>query len=114
MVLLILSSFLQWRQTNCGKGLHIFCEQSVCSFIGHVSRCLHRQSVPKLRIKFRRRGITQKKQYNIPKKAEILKQKKKNTSQESPKEHVNSSQPDSVSNKTASCELEFGYEKYAN
>ena len=82
--------------------------------IVRLSRCLRRQSVPKPHIKFRRRRNTQMKEYNIHNTAEVWNQKLKNTSKESPKEHVNSSQANSVSNKKASCEIEFCYEKDAN
>jgi hypothetical protein len=113
MVFLLPLPFLQWRLTNCGKGPHITCEHC-CIFIGRVSRFLHWQRVPKSHIKFIRRRITQKKEYNIQKNAEVLNQDLGNTSEESPKDHVNSSQTNSVLNKTASSALERCYEKDSN
>jgi hypothetical protein len=56
----------------------------------------------------------QKKEYNLQNTAEVLIQELKYYSEESPKNHVNSSQPNSVSNKTASSALECCYEKDAN
>ena len=85
-----------------------------CFFVGCVNRCLHRQSVPKRHIKFRHRRITQKKDYDIQNTAEVWNQELNNTSEESLKEHANSSQPNSVSNKVISSALECRYEKDAN
>ena len=109
MVLLFLPAFLQCRLTNWGT-LTLYC----IIIIVRLSRCLRRQSFPKPHIKFRRRRNTQMKEFNIQNTVEVWKQELKNTSKESPKEHVNSSQPNSVSNKKASCEIEFRYEKDAN